>query len=1001
MILNRSIEINFEDLSPIFNHEIKIGLEGHGRIYDIIVPLLNSLRQTFLPVKGVYLVGSSLTHLFARPSVNSFLKKNPSQESLLIDGNSSCLLEREGILIEESKVDCSDRSNSDSDNDNDSDYNDYDLKIVVEGTQQIAGQIFLSFQQLPLLVIEGEVKTLGELSHDTFPYVSIPEHYCFKAFTFKKHGEGRPFEISIIVKELLSTDPMSIFPPSVMNIDSLFVPITLFHTSSYDKLGTDRADQFQIFSTQGHCDFVIENIRNRLLTCLNPASIYKHGWPRYLMAVTNGFVCEDGEVNRIFCETDMKDLQRCLFDLYKFIQKKKQPIFQVYWPFFLCNAIFHCPQGDAKEKLHELFKSLLEHRTHQLPWMSFFKEMVPTSFPAEDVSALLNFFIPLIIPSNGLKSHMGENWLQSVFEFENKKFYFLLPPTMEDEIKSFPSSVAKIALKAIGSERININNLSFETLLVILDRFSSSNEEKMLSREISLGIKECLKIVGAKKNQGTNKNNPLARSGTILINIAEKIERIHEKHAKMNPIIGEMSLSLVQLFLKGRKQIYLNSAKRLLLKIHHERIKNEMNENVIIDVEAYCQFLEKSAKDSQPSPEIYDQFSFLLSEIQNKSKEEIIVKRLSETLIVLCERKFSIQCARPLIDLGLELIRQQSYGLTPHLKMIEKKNLMRFLLFVIEHSEPDSFYYFFILKKFFVILQKTSHLIDPSIFEAFLIKGLEVAEGSRVTVPSVSVACLLGNSYKYCSEYFEEVPSINVKREIVLRAARCFFSFSDREQVWVEFRELLNQLIIQGTLEEKFISDMAREFAMMTHVSPADVYINLFQDPLLISPSSPNTLLKIIACININDWDTEGVDRFFKVFLGVCDQFFITVDHQSDSNEFLRSFFLLYLKLMIRCSQPYLSIAIFDKIVADPKLFFIQDGRENDILEFLKLIAMKVDAFGYVRDDIERGTVVLFRERYTKLWKNLSPIEKVNYRSTFTTLINVWGVVLRDVKNFF
>ena len=62
---------------------------------------------------------------------------------------------------------------------------------------------------------------------------------------------------------------------------------------------------------------------------------------------------------------------------------------------------------------------------------------------------------------------------------------------------------------------------------------------------------------------------------------------------------------------------------------------------------------------------------------------------------------------------------------------------------------------------------------------------------------------------------------------------------------------------------------------------------------------------------------------------------------------------------------------------------------------------MKVDAFGYVRDDIERGTVVLFRERYTKLWKNLSPIEKVNYRSTFTTLINVWGVVLRDVKNFF
>ncbi|MFI0434303.1 MAG: hypothetical protein ACH350_01070 [Parachlamydiaceae bacterium] len=371
MTVNSSYrDVHYHELLPLFDNLVKVGDHASRQIYKIVIPLLMGFKYSSIPVQGCYLAGSSLTNLFAAST----------------------------------------------------EYNDIDMKIIVKGDQNSAKQLFSLIGQLFFLTIDGCYYCLDNLAHKTFKPVYLPGSYSFTAYSIQGYGQHHPFDISVIVTDHFNGDL-----PTVMNIDSLFVPLVLFQAVSSVALGSSDPLRFHLQSAQGDCEAVIENIKKRVLTCQDPARVKKFGWVRYLNAITEGFICKDPEVNRIFCATEMKNPHFSVYSMYQFMQKKKRSSFDVHWIFFICNAIFQCPDKEILNDLLRNFTSLLEHQKQSVTWMADLKAMLPIPFPLEEIPILLQLFLPLLSQSVILKHHVEKNWLQCEFKEGEKNFYLLIP----------------------------------------------------------------------------------------------------------------------------------------------------------------------------------------------------------------------------------------------------------------------------------------------------------------------------------------------------------------------------------------------------------------------------------------------------------------------------------------------------------------------------------------------------------------------------------------------
>lgn len=391
--------INLEEISPLFNNVLKIkGIDHTSSIFlkvsDVIAPFLimlqnhSSPREMGFEVTGIYLVGSALTNLFAKPN--------------------QC--------------------------------RDIDLKILIKKTQETffdAFTLFNIFENTPFILINGSFKTLHDLTSDKFKPGICKDSYCYKGCKIEGAMQNRPLDILFLSSE----DHM--FPASVMNIDSLFIPLKFFcfptvENSAYypfsapmidwmKGMGTKEMGIFHLHSSQGEIESVICDIQEGRLTSHSPQNIKKFGWPRFILALIEGYISLNPDLNQVFQDTDMGE-HGSVYNIHQFVIKKHLGNFQIFWFFFTCQAIFHSLNDEYKEKWNQQFLSILNGSKQELPWMPFFKEFIPVSLSKTQIQNILILMLPLFAQSIHKTTHQGKRWLHCDFEHNQKKFYLLIPP---------------------------------------------------------------------------------------------------------------------------------------------------------------------------------------------------------------------------------------------------------------------------------------------------------------------------------------------------------------------------------------------------------------------------------------------------------------------------------------------------------------------------------------------------------------------------------------------
>ena len=337
------LPLSIEQLDPLLNNLVEIS-SCKCRVHDVVIALLAHLQMSRLSVHSVYFAGSYLTHLFAYP------------------------------------VDC----------------NDIDMKIVVEGAK--GDNPLLIFHEVERIfslslsdILESKFRMNNSylLKVKSFKPIFISNYSSCKGYTLGKVPGYLPFEISVLV-----TDSPDGFV-GVMNVDSLMIHTRLFESS----LGTTSKNQFSLSSGQGESSSVITNIKNRVLTATNPQNIQKFGWCRYLMCIIDGFTAQSPHPNQAFYQNEARAGDSFIYDMHQFVSRKKREQTPLYWTFFLCNAIFHCPERGTARALDQEFnnrgkslevqkRDLLDEfsRSNLIPLFSslpsprFVKDLDPTFF---------------------------------------------------------------------------------------------------------------------------------------------------------------------------------------------------------------------------------------------------------------------------------------------------------------------------------------------------------------------------------------------------------------------------------------------------------------------------------------------------------------------------------------------------------------------------------------------------------------------------------------------
>jgi len=428
-------KVSSEELAPLFDNLLNVGASTPYRVYDIVVPFLMNLHyllhQSSPPfqITGVYFVGSMLTNLYVTP-------------------------------IE---------------------HHDIDMKILIKGTQEVASKYFSFFEKSPFLVIEENERNLLNLAFETFKPVYL-DAYSFKGYTIMGHEGHLPLEISLLVAE----DEIQL--PSVMNLDSFFIPIALIGSPFGYGLGSSHLDSFQLYSTQGVCDTVIEEIKNKSLSCQHPQSVKKFGWPRFILALIDGFTSLDPALNQVFQECDMRELEKAIYVIHQFVNKKRAAHFPIFWTYFVYNAIFHSSRHEFLEKWVGQLDSLLKWPRQDLAWMSFLKVSLPKPLPKHETPFLLALLLPLFAQSISLKNHENKNWLQCMMGEWPKKLHILIPPLFSanphqscDRLTSFFQEAANPPFTYLKGE------LSVDESLIPFFASLSSFQEGSIGKEILFG----------------------------------------------------------------------------------------------------------------------------------------------------------------------------------------------------------------------------------------------------------------------------------------------------------------------------------------------------------------------------------------------------------------------------------------------------------------------------------------------------------------------------------
>ncbi len=381
-------EILKKELESLFNNRVNVGSETCCRVYDVVVAFLTQLREARLPVQGVYFVGSRLTDLLATPTHS----------------------------------------------------NDIDLKVVLSGGVENAAQL-ISLAETALCVTLNEMsvsfdkffRTLKALNISSFKPVFLPNLYSFKGYTISAPSGFLPFEISIFVMD------NSHALPSVMNIDSLFIPIKLYDSC----LGTFAPERFSVVSSQGEIDFVIKNIRDRVLSAQTPHLITKNGWSRYLMAITDGFLCLDPSINRAFYELESLKGSEVIYEFNQFVQKKRPKISSFYWEAFLCNALFNIPQTESLYiHLSTHFGDLVHRMRQDSFWMHFLHAIIPDSFSKNAFLPLLKLVLPLFAQKVSFKIHLEKPCIQCEIQKDGVSLYVMVPFFTELDVEFFPEVIS-------------------------------------------------------------------------------------------------------------------------------------------------------------------------------------------------------------------------------------------------------------------------------------------------------------------------------------------------------------------------------------------------------------------------------------------------------------------------------------------------------------------------------------------------------------------------------
>lgn len=434
-------EVSDQELSPLFNNLLDIKSLSPCRVYDFVVPFLMALERVsssfFFQVSGVFLVGSSLTDVLALP------------------------------------LGC----------------NDIDMKVIIRGSHHIAARYFSFIERQSFFFTEGGSKSLVDLVDYSLKQVYIPDLYSSRGYVIKQaSSEHVPFEISLLISEQLE------LPPSVMNSDSLYIPLKVFYSSfEPPSLGSIAPKVFLGYSTEGDYYSVVNDIKNHQLTCRNPEGVNQVGWPRFMMALTSGFVSLDPSMNEVFQKKCMENPPEAIYEIHQFIQKKKRQTFSIFWISFVSNAIFHSLKAKSLEKWSEQFISLLGHPNKNVAWMQFLGELLTPPFPREELPALLAILSPLFAKSVVNVNHQGGVWLQCKMEEAGEVSYLLVPP---------PHSICPEKLQKAASlffyknhpipscrdveEKIVLSEAAPHFFLTLSDVEESPLAKEILSRWISL-----------------------------------------------------------------------------------------------------------------------------------------------------------------------------------------------------------------------------------------------------------------------------------------------------------------------------------------------------------------------------------------------------------------------------------------------------------------------------------------------------------------------------------
>ncbi len=367
-------EVLSQELAPVFHNQVNLRSSRSIRVDNIVILFLRKLQEARLPLSGAYLLGSRLTDLFATRL--EFI-------------------------------------------------NDIDFKIILEGGQgESAGLRFCTWKVLcvtlnELLSVDSseEERSLQDLGVVCFKPVTKGT-YSFQGCTLMGVEGHLPFEISVIVTRNVADIP------SVMNIDSLFIPINRFDST----LGTIAPHQFHLYSSQGPILAVIDKIRNRILDVQNLKFIIKYGWARYVLAITDGFSCLDPRISDYCSQSEERAPRGFVYETNQFVQKKRREVQSIYWNFFSCNALFsYTIKNENYNELVSNFFDLVQRKRQSSIWMSFLQQIVPSSFNPHHLPALLQLLIPLFASEVIVKMHLQEPWLQCKMNNEERGLYILLP----------------------------------------------------------------------------------------------------------------------------------------------------------------------------------------------------------------------------------------------------------------------------------------------------------------------------------------------------------------------------------------------------------------------------------------------------------------------------------------------------------------------------------------------------------------------------------------------